>query len=66
MSFIADANGRGAAQADYDPDAKKFNFSVKPVAKADNGAAGSLLLGFYAKNRFIDGLQDGFLVKITS
>ncbi|MFD9219589.1 hypothetical protein ACFWDI_06055 [Streptomyces sp. NPDC060064] len=56
----------GAAQADYDPDAKKFNFSVKPVAKADNGAAGSLLLGFYAKNRFIDGLQDGFLVKITS
>ncbi|WP_254707200.1 NucA/NucB deoxyribonuclease domain-containing protein [Streptomyces lunaelactis] len=56
----------GAAQADHDPDAKKFNFSVLPVAKADNGAAGSLLLGFYAKNRLVDGPQDGFLVKITS
>ncbi|MGW1881573.1 hypothetical protein [Streptomyces sp. NPDC001970] len=60
------ATYEGAAQADHDPDAKKFNFSVLPVAKADNGAAGSLLLGFYAKNRLVDGLQDGFLVKITS
>ncbi|WP_336324041.1 NucA/NucB deoxyribonuclease domain-containing protein [Streptomyces lavendofoliae] len=56
----------GAAQPDYDGDAKKFNFSVKPVAKQDNGAAGSLLLGFYAKNRLVDGLEDGFLVQITA
>ncbi|WP_328394562.1 hypothetical protein OHS70_06450 [Streptomyces sp. NBC_00390] len=56
----------GAAQADHDSEAKKFNFSVLPVAKADNGAAGSLLLGFYAKNRLVDGSDDGFLVKITS
>ncbi|MYS95770.1 hypothetical protein GTY58_00180 [Streptomyces sp. SID5469] len=56
----------GAAEYDYDPDARKFNFSVRPIAKADNGAGGSLLLSFYAKNRLIDGLEDGFGVKIVS
>lgn len=56
----------GAAQADHDSEAKPFNFSVLPVAKADNGAAGGLLLGFYAKNRLVDGLDDGFMVKIDS
>ncbi|GGT02591.1 hypothetical protein GCM10010271_00360 [Streptomyces kurssanovii] len=56
----------GAAQADHDSEAKKFNFSVLPIDKTENGAGGSLLLGFYAKNRLVDGLQDGFLVKITS
>ncbi|GAA2768566.1 hypothetical protein GCM10010103_76080 [Streptomyces paradoxus] len=43
-----------------------FNFSVKPIAKEDNGAGGSLLLSFYAKNRVIDGMADGFIVKIVS
>ncbi|WP_229914412.1 NucA/NucB deoxyribonuclease domain-containing protein, partial [Streptomyces capitiformicae] len=56
----------GSAEPDYDADAKKFNFSVKPIAKADNGAGGNLLLGFYAKNRIIDGMEDGFIVKIVS
>ncbi|WP_225860576.1 NucA/NucB deoxyribonuclease domain-containing protein [Streptomyces triticiradicis] len=56
----------GAAEHDYDPDARKFNFSVRPIPKADNGAGGSLLLSFYAKNRLIDGLEDGFIVKIIS
>jgi hypothetical protein len=56
----------GAAEHDYDADAKKFNFSVKPIAEADNGAGGSLLLSFYAKNRVIDGMEDGFIVKIVS
>ncbi|MCB5905897.1 NucA/NucB deoxyribonuclease domain-containing protein [Streptomyces pinistramenti] len=54
----------GAAVHDYDPDAKKFNFSVQPLAKADNGAAGNLLNGFYTKNRLIDGPDDGFMVKV--
>lgn len=56
----------GGAEPDYDADAKKFNFSVKPIAKADNGAGGNLLLSFYAKNRIIDGMDDGFIVKIVS
>jgi hypothetical protein len=56
----------GAAEHDYDADAKKFNFSVKPIATADNGAGGNLLLSFYAKNRIIDGMDDGFIVKIVS
>ncbi|MFJ8719649.1 hypothetical protein ACIRD9_42015 [Streptomyces violaceus] len=54
------------AGRNYDADAKKFNFSVKPIAEADNGAGGSLLLSFYAKNRVIDGMEDGFIVKIVS
>ncbi|TGB13790.1 hypothetical protein E2651_08240 [Streptomyces sp. MZ04] len=56
----------GAAQPDYDAEAKKFNFSAKPVGKDPNRDAGILLNGFYGKNRIIDGLDDGFLVKITS
>ncbi|MDO0916831.1 hypothetical protein QQM39_40295 [Streptomyces sp. DT2A-34] len=56
----------GAAEHDYDPDAKKFNFSVKPIPKDDNGAGGNILLSFYAKNRIIDGMDDGFIVKIVS
>ncbi|MFF7258676.1 hypothetical protein ACFZCL_00055 [Streptomyces sp. NPDC008159] len=56
----------GAAEHDHDADAKKFNFSVKPIAKEDNGAAGNLLRSFYAKNRIIDGTDDGFIVKIVS
>ncbi|MFF1626954.1 hypothetical protein [Streptomyces sp. NPDC058272] len=55
-----------AAEHDYDADAKKINFSVKPIAKADNRAGGNLLLSIYAKNRLIDGMDDGFLVKIVS
>ncbi|MFJ6662226.1 hypothetical protein ACIQNG_38675 [Streptomyces sp. NPDC091377] len=56
----------GAAESQYDADAKKFNFSVRPIAKADNGAGGSLLLSFYAKNRIIDGINDSFIVKTVS
>ncbi|WP_234325519.1 NucA/NucB deoxyribonuclease domain-containing protein [Streptomyces sp. NRRL S-146] len=56
----------GAAEHDYDADAKKFNFSVKPIAKEDNGTGGSLLLSFYATNRVIDRMEDGFIVKLVS
>ncbi|WP_307026255.1 NucA/NucB deoxyribonuclease domain-containing protein [Streptomyces canus] len=56
----------GAAEHDYDDDVKKFNFSVKPIAKTDNGAGGNILTSFYAKNRIIDGMDDGFIVKIVS
>lgn len=56
----------GAAEHDYDADARKFNFSVKPIPKADNGAGGNLLRSFYAKNRMLDGMGDGFIVKIVS
>ncbi|MFD9280268.1 hypothetical protein ACFWD7_23690 [Streptomyces mirabilis] len=56
----------GAAEHDYDPEAQKFNFSAKPIPGDDNGAGGSLLKSFYAKNRMIDGLDDGFIVKIVT
>ncbi|MER6806326.1 MULTISPECIES: NucA/NucB deoxyribonuclease domain-containing protein [Streptomyces] len=56
----------GAAQADHDSEAKKFNFSVKPIPEKENGAGGNILLSFYAKNRIIDGMDDGFIVKIKS
>ncbi|WSQ15186.1 hypothetical protein OG604_50030 [Streptomyces sp. NBC_01231] len=55
----------GAAENYYDPEAQKFNFSAKPIAKADNQAGGLILKSFYAKNRIIDGLNDGFIVKIA-
>ncbi|MFD9097673.1 hypothetical protein [Streptomyces collinus] len=53
----------GAAEHDYDPEVRKFNFSVKPIAKEDNQAGGLILKGFYSKNRILDGLDDGFTVK---
>lgn len=56
----------GAAEHDYDQDAKKFNFSVRPLPKPDNIAGGNLLTSFYAKNRLIDGMDDGFIVKIIT
>ncbi|MYW21706.1 hypothetical protein GT039_40600 [Streptomyces sp. SID2955] len=54
----------GAAEHDYDPEVRKFNFSVKPIAKEDNRAGGSILKGFYSKNRILDGMNDGFIVSI--
>ncbi|MFI8963066.1 hypothetical protein ACIGO8_13190 [Streptomyces sp. NPDC053493] len=39
--------------------------SPLPVPGAQNGAAGDLLSGFYNANRIIDGLEDGFIVKIN-
>ncbi len=39
---------------------------MKPIAKADNGAAGNILRSFYSNNRIIDGMDDGFIVKIVS
>ncbi|WP_279329612.1 hypothetical protein [Streptomyces sp. OS603R] len=56
----------GAAEADHDSEAKKFDFSVKPIPAAENLAGGNVLRSFYAKNRIIDGMDDGFLVKIRS
>lgn len=56
----------GAAQADEDPEAIKFNFSVKPIPRDDNQAGGLFLQNYYAKNRILDGENDGFIVKIVS
>ncbi|MFF9870528.1 NucA/NucB deoxyribonuclease domain-containing protein [Streptomyces sp. NPDC013953] len=56
----------GCAQSEYDPRAPKKNFSVMPVPAAQNGDAGTLLGQFYKKNRVIDGMDDGFTVKITT
>lgn len=60
------ATYQGAAHFSYDPEVKKFNYSVKPIDGKENEAGGLLLKSFYAKNRLIDGFDDGFIVKITS
>ncbi len=39
---------------------------MKPIPAAENVAGGNILRSFYAKNRIIDGMDDGFLVKIRS
>ncbi|MCX4580522.1 hypothetical protein OHB41_46720 [Streptomyces sp. NBC_01571] len=54
----------GAAENYYDLEAIKFNFSAKPIAKGDNQAGGLILKSFYGKERIIDGLNDGFIVRI--
>lgn len=51
---------------EYDPEAKEFNFSAKPIPGDDNQAGGLILKSYYAKNRIIDGLNDGFIVKIVT
>ncbi|MFE7615002.1 NucA/NucB deoxyribonuclease domain-containing protein [Streptomyces sp. NPDC057496] len=56
----------GAAEPEFDQEAKKFNFSAKPIPKDDNQAGGLILKSFYGKNRIIDGFDDGFIVKIVS
>ncbi|WNO76920.1 NucA/NucB deoxyribonuclease domain-containing protein [Streptomyces sp. AM8-1-1] len=56
----------GAAESEYDPEVTKFNFSAKPIPKADNQAGGQILKSYYGKNRIIDGLDDGFMVTIVS
>ncbi|MEV0370538.1 hypothetical protein AB0I10_12010 [Streptomyces sp. NPDC050636] len=53
----------GAAEDEYG-DAKKNNFSVQPLDGKQNQDAGTLLKSFYGKMRLIDGLDDGFLVKV--
>ncbi|WEO92751.1 hypothetical protein A6P39_000655 [Streptomyces sp. FXJ1.172] len=55
----------GAAEHDYDPEVRKFNFSVKPIAKEDNQAGGLILKSFYSKNRILDGQGDAFIVEIS-
>ncbi|WKK22105.1 RICIN domain-containing protein [Streptomyces olivoreticuli] len=55
----------GAAQSEFNPEARRNNFSVLPVIKKQNSDAGTLLKGFYTKNRIIEGTDDGFLVGIT-
>ncbi|REK84669.1 hypothetical protein DY245_42025 [Streptomyces inhibens] len=54
----------GAAEFEYTGDVMKNNYSVLPVNKKQNGDAGTLLKSFYAKNRIIDGMEDGFVVQI--
>ncbi|MFD4481486.1 hypothetical protein ACFWPU_35975 [Streptomyces sp. NPDC058471] len=57
----------GAAEHSYDADAKKFNFSSKPLKATHNRDAGLLIKSFYAKNRMLaDTEDDAFLVEITS
>jgi hypothetical protein len=56
----------GAAEVEYDSEAKKFNFSVKPIPGRDNEEGGNILKSYYAKNRIIDGMDDGFIVKIVT
>ncbi|WP_329316616.1 hypothetical protein OG723_40685 (plasmid) [Streptomyces sp. NBC_01278] len=55
----------GSAIDEYDPHVEKNNFSVLPIPGDQNGAGGTLLRGFYNANRIIDGLEDGFIVKIN-
>jgi hypothetical protein len=45
---------------------KKSTPSVKPIRKDDNQADGLILKSHYAKNRIIDGMYDGFIVKIVT
>ncbi|MEU0008540.1 hypothetical protein ABZ079_30875 [Streptomyces sp. NPDC006314] len=56
----------GAAGSVYNPRQDPLNFSVMPVSKKSNGAAGNLLLQYYKLNRIIDGPDDGFMVNISS
>ncbi|MCF1507216.1 NucA/NucB deoxyribonuclease domain-containing protein [Streptomyces glomeratus] len=56
----------GAARWKHDHLGEPNNFSVMPVKKQENSAAGSLLAQFYDKNRVLDGPDDGFLVAIIS
>ncbi|MFI1442106.1 hypothetical protein [Streptomyces fructofermentans] len=39
---------------------------MKPIAGADNQAGGLILKSFYAKNRLVDGLEDGFIARIVT
>ncbi|MFD0271373.1 NucA/NucB deoxyribonuclease domain-containing protein [Streptomyces sp. NPDC127106] len=55
----------GSAVEEYDVNVERNNFSVQPVPGDQNGAAGTLLRGFYNANRIIDGPEDGFIVKIN-
>ncbi|MFD9724620.1 hypothetical protein [Streptomyces sp. NPDC059072] len=55
----------GSAIDEYDVHVEKNNYSVMPLDGTQNGAAGNLLSGFYNNNRIIDGLEDGFIVKIS-
>ncbi|MFJ7268009.1 NucA/NucB deoxyribonuclease domain-containing protein [Streptomyces sp. NPDC099050] len=55
----------GSAVTEFDPDAAPYNYSAMPVPATQNNAAGILLKGFYNANRIIDGLEDGFIVKIS-
>ncbi|MCQ4043785.1 hypothetical protein ACFOSC_26425 [Streptantibioticus rubrisoli] len=61
----------GAAQSIYEPSAPKDNFSAMALAKADNGAAGTILSLFMDKNRIIQGRDangqelDAFIVAIS-
>ncbi|MER5942484.1 hypothetical protein ABT121_34895 [Streptomyces sp. NPDC001928] len=51
---------------EFDQEARKFNFSAKPIPKDDNQAGGLILKSYYAKNHIVDGLNDGFIVKIVT
>ncbi|MGK5733214.1 RICIN domain-containing protein [Streptomyces sp. URMC 124] len=56
----------GASQYEWDPHTSiKNNFSAMPVDSKQNRDAGTILNGFYAKNRILDGVDDGFLVSVS-
>lgn len=60
----------GAAQPQYDSSAAKNNYSARPLAKADNRAAGNILAQFLDRNRIVDGFigdeeVDGYLIAIS-
>ncbi|MFG2305298.1 hypothetical protein [Actinacidiphila glaucinigra] len=63
--FAVTYEGCAQALAAYEPSKPKNNYSVLPLPKADNGAAGTLLAGFLLKNRLVDGQDDAFIVQIT-
>ncbi|MFI6731109.1 hypothetical protein NRF20_01840 [Streptomyces sp. R-74717] len=46
-------------QSKYDRTKPKDNFSARPLLKADNGAGGSILKIFMARNRILDGFSSG-------
>ncbi|WP_328835088.1 hypothetical protein [Streptomyces europaeiscabiei] len=43
----------------------KFNLSAKPIPTDDNKVGGLILKSFCARNRIVDGLDDGFILKIV-
>ncbi|MFJ8637417.1 hypothetical protein [Streptomyces sp. NPDC093568] len=42
-----------------------FSFSAKPIPGDDNQAGGLILKSYHAQNSIIEGLNDGFIVKIV-
>ncbi|MFF5131828.1 RICIN domain-containing protein [Streptomyces syringium] len=56
----------GAAQSEFNPEARRNNFSVLPVISRQNQDAGIILKSFMMSHRIIEGLDDGYLVRVVS